>query len=129
MLMMTPLTIPLWLLISSLLLAGLIGAGCLWHGHVARFTQTLTRLGKEHHQLHGTLLVLRAEAGHAVRAHYDEGLNNAIRQADRIVMTLPLFKDRPNGNDSPMNTHTGSSLKTVHTASDHRSYSRLTVPF
>lgn len=71
MLMMTPLTIPLWLLISSLLLAGLIGAGCLWHGHVARFTQTLT----------------------------------------------------------PMNTHTGSSLKTVHTASDHRSYSRLTVPF
>lgn len=117
MLMTTTYTLPLWLLAGIILLAALIGAGLLWYGHVTHLTQTLTRLRDEHRQLHGALLVLRVEAGHAVRGHYDDGLNTAIRQADHVVMALPRFTDTANQDTS---SRTTSAL---------RSQARRTTPF
>ena len=113
--MLVLISLPLWLLAGSLLLAGLLGAGLVWHRRVAPLDQTLTRLRNEHRQLHGALLLLRAEAGHAVRAHYDEGLNQAIRHADRVVMTLPLFRDLPTVQATTTNKPTESSQPTPHT--------------
>ncbi|MEQ1844452.1 MAG: hypothetical protein ABL983_02600 [Nitrospira sp.] len=113
--MLAMIPLPLWLLTGSLLLAGLLGAGLVWHRRVAPLAQTLTRLRNEHRQLHGALLLLRAEVGHAVRAHYDEGLNQAIRHADHVVMALPLFRDLPTVHATTTNRPTESSQPTPHT--------------
>lgn len=90
MLVFTTVLLPLWILALGLVLCILFGAGLVWRSAVIPLTtQTIPRLRHERHQLYTTLLSLRSEAGHAVRAHYDEGLNTALRHADHVVFALP----------------------------------------
>lgn len=92
----TSLVLPLWGLVLSLLLSLLLGAGLVWRLAVVPVTTLrLPRLHNEHCQLYDALLELRYEAGHAVRAHYDEGLHRALRTADHAVFAIGHPRPRP----------------------------------